>query len=272
MHLFGTRRLIRASVLLLHGVLGALLSASVLLMPPRLRARQAPRLGTWWLRRGADILGLRVLARGRPAEGPVLLLANHISWLDIVALATQCDAGYVAKAEVGKWPVLGWMFRAGGTEFVQRGSHAGFQQLLVNLIRRLRAGEAMMLFPEGTSRASVTPGRFRPRLLQAAVEAGVPVQPVAIYYGAAPEELKRVAFVGEETFLHHLWLLLGSGPVVAEVSFLPPLSPVGGDCRLLADEAWRAVTHTLTQSALYEDETRHPVETADDGMPQAASA
>lgn len=272
MTLPGMRRILRASVLSLHVVLGVLMVFGVLLMPPRLRARQVPKLRAWWLRRGAGIVDLRVLTRGCPAEGPALLLANHISWLDILALATWCEAGFVAKGEVGDWPLLGWMFRAGGTEFVQRGSHAGFQQLLANLTRRLRAGETLMLFPEGTSRASVTPGRFRPRLLQAAAEAGVPVQPVAIYYGAAPEELTRVAFVGEETFLHHLWLLLGSGPVVAEVSFLPCLSSVTGDCRLLADEAWRAVTHSLTQSALYENESRQPAGSVDDGLPQALSA
>ncbi len=264
-------RILRAAVLTAHVLLGVLLALAVLPMPPRLRAQSVRKLGPWWLRRGAVIVGLRVLARGRPAPGPVLLLANHISWLDILALATQTDAGFVAKAEVGHWPVLGWLARMGGTEFVQRGSHAGLPELLKRLTLRLLAGETLMAFPEGTSTASVTPGRFRPRLLQAAIDAGVPVQPVAIYYGAAPEELAQVAFVGEQTFLRHLWQLLGSGPVVAEVSFLPPLSSVTGDGRLLADEAWRAVTHTLTQSALYEGESSHSVVVPGADLSQAVS-
>ena len=271
MSLLELRRILRAVMLAAHVLLGVLLALVVLLMPSALRARRVPKLSAWWLRRGAGIVGLRVLARGRPAEGPALLVANHISWLDILVLATQADAGFVAKAEVGRWPLLGWMFRAGGTEFVQRGRHAGLPELLQRLTARLSAGETLMLFPEGTSTASVTPGRFRPRLLRAAVDAGVPVQPVAIYYGAAPEELARVAFVGEATFLHHLWLLLGTGPVVAEVSFLPPLSSVSGDGRLLADEAWRAVSHTLTRSALYEGESSHSVVAPGADLPQAVS-
>jgi 1-acyl-sn-glycerol-3-phosphate acyltransferase len=247
-----TTRLARAAVLFVHVLLGALLSLAVLLLPVGLRARHAPKLGTWWLKRGAVILGVKVMAHGSPAEEPCLAVANHISWLDIVVLATQSDTGFVAKAEVAEWPLLGWMFRAGGTEFVQRGAHASLKQLMPRMTRRMKLGETLTLFPEGTSHGRVLPARFRPRLLQAAVDAGVHVQPVAIYYGASAEVLERMAFVGEDTFLNHLWNLLGGGPMLAEVTYLPPLSSVTGDCRLLADEAWRAVSHTLSRLELFE--------------------
>jgi len=208
-----------------------------------------------WLRRGAVILGVKVMVHGRPADETCLLAANHISWLDILVLATQSDAGFVAKAEVSEWPVLGWMFRAGGTEFVSRGEHTSYRRLLANLTHRLKAGESMTVFPEGTSHGRVLPARFRPRLLQAAADAGVHVQPVAIFYGAGEEVLGRVAFVGDATFLGHLWALLGADPVLAEVTYLPPLATVTGDCRLLADEAWRAVSHTLNRLELFELES-----------------
>ena len=244
------RRLARAAVLVLHVLLGMLLALAVLVLP--LRRGLSSKLGPWWLRRGAAILGVRVMVHGCPAEEPCLVLANHLSWLDILVLATQSDAGFVAKAEVGEWPVLGWMFRAGGTEFVQRGSHDSAARLLQRMTARLGQGETLTVFPEGTSSARVLPARFRPRLLQAAVDAGVHVQPVALYYGADPRVLERVAFVGDDTFLHHLWRLLGGDPVLAEVTWLPPLATVSGDCRLLADEAWRAVSHTLSQLELFE--------------------
>ena len=254
------RRLSRAALLFTHVLWGILLSFAVLLMPPAWRARHVSGIGAAWLRRAATILGVKVMVHGRPADETCILVANHISWLDILVLATQSDAGFVAKAEVGHWPVLGWMFRAGGTEFVRRGEHTSYRRLLVNLTRRLKAGESMTVFPEGTSRGQVLPARFRPRLLQAAVDAGVHVQPVAIYYGADPAVLGRVAFVGEATFLEHLWTLLGADPVLAEVNYLPPLATVTGDCRLLADEAWRAVSHTLSRLELFELDSHRGLE------------
>ncbi len=247
------RRIARAAVLSLHVLLGMLLALAVLILP--LPRRLARKLGPWWLRRGAAILGVKVMVHGNPADEPCLVLANHISWLDILVLATQSDAGFVAKAEVGEWPVLGWMFRAGGTEFVRRGSHDSVAGLLTRMVKRLKEGETLTIFPEGTSSARVLPTRFRPRLLQAAVDAGVHVQPVGIYYGADPLVLERVAFVGDDTFLDSLWRLLGGDPVVAEITYIPPLATVSGDCRLLADEAWRAVSHTLNQLELFELES-----------------
>ncbi|HEV2110630.1 MAG TPA: lysophospholipid acyltransferase family protein [Gammaproteobacteria bacterium] len=238
----------------MHVLLGMLLAIAVLILP--LRQRLVRGFGPWWLRRGAAILGVKVMVHGSPADEPCVVVANHISWLDILVLATQSDAGFVAKAEVGEWPVLGWMFRAGGTEFVRRGSHDSVARLLQRMTGRLRQGETLTVFPEGTSHGRVLPARFRPRLLQAAVDAGAHVQPVAIYYGADPEVLERVAFVGEDTFLNHLWRLLGADPVLAEVTYLPPLASVTGDSRLLADEAWRAVSHTLSRLELFELESQ----------------
>lgn len=255
------RRLTRAASLTAHLLLAAALAFGVLLLPAASRARYAPKLAAGWLRGASSILGLRVLVHGRPVAGPVLLAANHLSWLDILVLAAAGDASFVAKAEVGSWPLLGWLVQVGGTEFVRRGSHADLGRVRERLTRRLKGGETLVLFPEGTSGAAVRPARFRPRLLQAAVDAGVPLQPVAIYYGAQPELLRRVAFVGDAGFLTHLWALLGAEPVLAEVCFLPPLGTASGDLRLLAGEAWSAVTHTLTRLELFELDARHAVPT-----------
>ena len=248
------RRITRAAVLASHVLLGVLLALAVLPLPARRRVVR--RLGPWWLRRAAAVLGIKVMVHGNPAEEPCLALANHISWLDILVLATQSDAGFVAKAEVGAWPVIGWLAEVGGTEFVQRGSHDSVARLMTRMVRRLAGGETLTVFPEGTSSARVLPARFRPRLLQAAVDAGVHVQPVAIYYGADPLLLERVAFVGDDDFLPSLWRLMGGDPVLAEITYVPPLASVGGDCRQLADEAWRAVSHALNRLELFELESQ----------------
>ena len=236
-------------------LLGVVLALAVLLLPPV--RRRVNRLGAWWLRRASAILGLKVLLHGRPVSGPVLLVANHISWVDILVLAHGTEASFVAKAEISGWPLIVWFADVGGTEFIRRGSLESYRRVHARLTRRLGAGESLTVFPEGTSGKRVKPARFRPRLLQAAVDARVPVQPVALYYGAAPELLRRVAFVGDDGFVFHLWRLLLEDPVLAEVCFLPPLSTISGDVRLLADEAWRAVTHSLTRLELFEAESHH---------------
>ena len=252
------RRLYRAALLATHLLLGVFLVLAVLLLPAM--RRQVNKLAAAWLRRASAVLGIKVLVQGVVAEGPALLLSNHISWLDILVLAHCTEASFVAKAEISGWPLLGWFAEVGGTEFIRRGSIESYRRLHGRLVRRLKAGETLMVFPEGTSGDQVKPIRYRPRLLQAAIEAGVPVQPVALYYGAAPELLRRVAFVGDDAFVSHLWRLLGEEPVLAEACFLPPLSTAAGDVRLLADEAWRSTTHTLNRLELFELEARHAAE------------
>jgi 1-acyl-sn-glycerol-3-phosphate acyltransferase len=248
-------RLLRAAALLLHTLLGALLGLLLLAMPARLRAHLAPHWSSWWLRRVAAILDIRVLVHGQPSAGPCLMAANHVSWLDILVLATAADTRFVAKAEISHWPVLGWLSRAGGTEFIARGDHSSHRLSLQRMTRRLSEGGKLLVFPEGTSHARIAPARFRPRLFQAAIQAKVPVQPVAIYYGSGAD-LERVACMDDDDLPRHLWALLLAEPVLAEVSCLPLLSSVGGDAKLLADEAWRAVVSTNIQFTLFESESR----------------
>ena len=257
-------RCLRAALLLLHVLLGVLITLGVVLMPAAARARSVPPLRRWWLGRSGAILGLKVMAHGQPADRPVLMTANHISWLDILVLATQHDACFVAKAEIGHWPIIGWLAGVGGTEFVRRGDHRSYREVLASVTRRLGAGESMVVFPEGTSHASVAPSQFRPRLLQAAVDAGVGIQPVAIYYGAGGDTLGRVAYVGDDTLVRSIWELLGSDALLAEVTFLPVLEAKGQDCRALANEAWLGVVRSTEQLALFEHEAR-PLADAVDG-------
>jgi 1-acyl-sn-glycerol-3-phosphate acyltransferase len=248
------RRLLRAGLLVAHLMLAVSVAFIVILLPFAALRRRVPALSAWWLSRGIEIIGVRVLARGRPHPRPVLMLANHLSWLDILVLATQSDSGYVAKAEVAQWPLLGWLIQVGGTEFIRRGSQMDLARVLEQMAWRLKAGQRLTVFPEGTSGGKVVPGRFKPRLIKAAVAAKVPVQPVAIYYGPHPE---RIVFVGDDSLVRNLWALLGAEPVLAEVTFMPVLGTVSGDCRLLADESWRAVTHALTRLELFERESQH---------------
>jgi 1-acyl-sn-glycerol-3-phosphate acyltransferase len=150
-----------------------------------------------WARGVLAAIGVRVRLRGRLPRGPALLVANHISWLDIVALlAVVPHAMPLAKREIRDWPVIGVLARAGGTLFVDRERPRSLPGAVAEVAGALRGGAVVAGFPEGTTWCGSAGGRFRPALLQAALDAGAPVVPVAIGYAAGGAPTAAAAFVG----------------------------------------------------------------------------
>lgn len=195
-----------------------------------------------WMMRLSRILGLRVRVRGQPLHR-ALLVANHISWLDIPALAAQVPGRFVAKAEVRRWPLLGWLAALSGTRFLRRNSLAGMRRLLEEVTRDLEAGRPCLVFPEGTSTDGSRVGAFFPAFLQTAITAAVPVQCVAIRYGDEHCRDSHAPFVGEDDFIRHLLGILARGWTRVELRFSPPLHSVGMNRQLLAagSRHWIAV-------------------------------
>lgn len=194
-------------------------------------------------------LGVRILVKGRPQAGAVLFVANHVSWLDIFCIASVCPTHFLAKREVADWPLFGWLSRRAGTAFIRRGGENGAGEACEQLTWRLRNGGRMLVFPEGTSTTGETVRRFYPRLFQAAIHARCPVQAIALRYpwdgGVHPE----VPFVGEATFLPHLWRLLGERRIVAELRFCAPLATVGQTRDGLASRTRLQILDALVASA-----------------------
>lgn len=176
------------------------------------------------------VFGLRMRRVGAPLPGAVLFVANHVSWMDISALHSQRMMGFVAKREIDGWPVVGRMARRGETIFHQRGSQESLGDVLDAMAGRLREGRAVGVFPEGRTRDGVEVGPFHARIFTAAVEAGVPVQPVALRYGGA-EGQRAVAFRARENFAQNFLRLLGEPPRVLDVMFLEPVDPGAVDGR-----------------------------------------
>lgn len=171
------------------------------------------------------VFGLRVRRIGHPMPGAVMFVANHVSWIDIVALHSQRMMGFVAKREIAGWPVVGWLAARGETIFHQRGSQESLGGVLHEMLARLRDGRAVGVFPEGRTRDGREVGPFHARIFLAAVEAGVPVQPVALRYGEHGSAQTRVAFAPGESFFANFLRLLGEPACGAEVVFLPPIVP-----------------------------------------------
>ncbi|MEO5565983.1 MAG: lysophospholipid acyltransferase family protein [Luteimonas sp.] len=169
------------------------------------------------------VFGFRLRRLGTPMPGATLFVANHVSWVDIVALHSQRMMGFVAKREIAGWPLIGWLAARGETIFHQRGSTESLGGVVHEMVLRLREGRSIGVFAEGRTRDGRGVGPFHARIFTAAVEAGVPVQPVALRYGAQANAQRTVAFRAHERFFGNFLRLLGEPPRVADVCFLAPI-------------------------------------------------
>ncbi|GAA1271761.1 lysophospholipid acyltransferase family protein [Sphaerisporangium rubeum] len=165
-------------------------------------------------------------------DGPALIVANHVSWLDplVVAAVTPCKA--LAKSEIARWPVLRTLVAGSGAVFIDRERLSLLPATVRRVADLLRSGESVVAFPEGTTWCGRGTGVFRPAFFQAAVDAGVPVRPVALRYGEAGGALATApAFVGEDTLLASLGRVLASRELEVEVTLFPLLAYEAGVSR-----------------------------------------
>jgi 1-acyl-sn-glycerol-3-phosphate acyltransferase len=174
------------------------------------------------------------------------MVGNHISWIDIYAYLSVGDFRFVAKSEVKAWPLIGWFARNIGTIFVERDRPRDAVRVGRELRDALEAGHAVCLFPEGTTTDGSVVLPFSSVLVSAAVDRGVPVQPVSIAY-CRPDggACTRAAFTGDATLVASIWELAGGGRSVVRLSFLDPIPVAGIDRRALARRAEDAVRASL---------------------------
>lgn len=203
---------------------------------------------SWLMRRCLRLLGVRVEVRGQPREGTRLIVSNHISWLDILLIGSVCPACFLSKAEVRRWFVFGRLAVRFGTIFIERGSGAG--GALDAIGARLARGVAVAVFPEGTTTDGTSVRPFYPRMLAAAIDTGVLVQPVTLRYPTADGGASTlVPFTRDQPLLQHILPLLKEKSITAVVSFTPPLDPRGADRRQLAARARDAIVAELKNIA-----------------------
>ena len=188
--------------------------------------------------------GLSVEVIGEPRKGPVLIAANHISWLDITVLHSACAVGFVAKAEIESWPVFSTIARVGGTIFHRRGSHDSAADVSELMAQRLRQGRAVAIFPEGGIKPGAPIRVFHARMFRAAVDVGCLVQPVMIRYIRNGQIDEEVSFRVGESMFANVCRQLARPRSVAEVHFLPAISAVDQPRRVLADSTRAAVVNS----------------------------
>jgi len=197
-----------------------------------------------WSLRMLQVLGITLKVQGTPpAQGPLLLVANHISWLDIVVIHAAGYCRFVSKSDVKHWPIVGTLATGSGTLYIERTSRRDAMRVVHHMAERLRVGDVLAVFPEGTTGDGRSMLPFHANLLQAAISANAPVLPLALRFVDVHTGAVHFApsFVGDETLLGSLWRTLGASSLGAEVHFGVPEWAAGRDRRTWAHDLQTAV-------------------------------
>ena len=229
----GLRAAWRLSRCVVHGLHGL---GIVLLRFDALSHEQRHERVRWWSVKTLRVMGIEMRVEGVPHAGGALLVANHISWLDITALhAVLPHARFVSKADVKAWPLLSHLVTAAGTLYLERERKRDALRVVHQMAQALTDGHTVAVFPEGTTSDGRSLLPFHANLLQAAIATATPVQPVALRFSDAVQPISAaVEFVGDTTLLQSLWRVACGDGVVAHVTLLDARASADADRRDLA--------------------------------------
>jgi 1-acyl-sn-glycerol-3-phosphate acyltransferase len=240
-------RLLRVALHLLQG------SATVAFFFPWLSERHRLALKKRWSRQLLVMLGVRLKFQGALQSNATLpsglIVANHISFLDIFVVNAIAPTAFVSKDDVRNWPLIGWLCTHTDTLFLERGSRSAAQRARENLVTHLRRGKRVALFPEGTTTSGDTVLPFHSALLQSAIDAGTAVTPIVLRYRADDGSHSTApAYVDDVSVLECLRAIADEKRLYAEVVALEPLATLTVDRRELSAHAHRLIAHTLHSS------------------------
>jgi 1-acyl-sn-glycerol-3-phosphate acyltransferase len=238
-------RLARA---VLHGVHGLLV---VLLQFRWLDAAGRQRRIAWWSAKMLRMLGLELRVQGQFRPGAKLIVANHVSWIDILAIHAVCpEARFVSKADVQQWPLVNRLVDSANTLYIQREKRRDALRVVHQMAEALKAGDTVAAFPEGTTGDGRALLPFHANLLQAAIATETPIQPVALRFSDAQQAVSPAAlWVGDTTLAGTLWLLASGRGMVAHVTVLTALSTAHADRRALSEHLRELIAGALQVQA-----------------------
>ena len=197
-----------------------------------------------WAARALIFLGVQLRVVGTPpAGGPLLLVVNHSSWLDIVVRHAARHCRFVSKDDVRRWPLIGLLATGAGTLYVKRASSRDAMRVVHHMTEALRDGDVLAVFPEGTTSDGRSVLPFHANLLQAAIAAPSPVLPVALSYADAGAQgpSRAVTYIDDESLVGSIWRTLGARDMTATVVFGSAQNADGRDRRAWAQSLREAV-------------------------------
>ena len=209
-------KLIRALLHILRGFL------TILLVFPRLSAEQREQRTQAWSLAMLDRLRITVVVIGKPVvTGPALLVANHMSWLDITVIHAARFCRFVSKADVAQWPFIGKLASGIGTLFVERASRRDAMRVVHHMSASLRAGDVLGIFPEGTTSDGSSLLPFHANLFEAAIAANAPVQPIALQFVeiATGQPSFAPCYIHEDTLQSSVWRTLKTPGIAVKITF-----------------------------------------------------
>lgn len=217
--------------------------------PGMTQAAREQRVLTWAqaMLRG---VGIELALQGQPlADGPVLLVANHLSWLDIVVLHAARYCRFVSKADIRRWPLVGTLASGAGTLYIERASRRDAHRVVHTMVRQLQLGEVLAMFPEGTTGDGISMKPFHANLLQAAISADAPVQPLALRFVDADTGQTNFAprYIDDDSIFVSIWETLCVARLRAEVTVGAPQHAAGRDRRAWAADLQAEVARLLLE-------------------------
>lgn len=207
---------------------------TIALLFPRLSQAQREMRIQVWSRQLLTCLGIGLVVNGEPARnGPALLMANHISWLDISALHSAGFCRFVSKADIMQWPFIGKLAIGVGSLFIERTSRRDAMRVVQHMTERLRAGDVLAVFPEGTTSDGQSLLPFHANLFQAAISAEAPVQPVSLQFidSASGKPSFAPCYIDDDTLMASFWRTLCTPGISVVISYGLPQLAMGRDRR-----------------------------------------
>ncbi len=200
-----------------------------------------------WSKRFLELLGVTVRVNGQPLQkGPLMVVINHVSWLDILVVLAAQPVCFVSKSEVRHWPVIGWLATNVGTLYIERTNRRDALRVVHQVAENLQAGHLIAIFPEGTTSDGKQLLPFHANLLQAAIVSSSPVQPVALRFLEANGSLSMSPiYVGDDTLLSSVWRMMCAAPLTAQLDFLEPVQSSGVPRRELAEQLQGLISSRL---------------------------
>ncbi len=247
-----TLRALRKLLLLALGTLGYYLLWQIGRGFHVLARRRDNKWRTWnfrnWSRTIARIMGMKIEVRGSAPQPPFFLVTNHLSYIDVLLLATQLDCLFVSRNDIGSWPVIGHLVTSMKTIYINRTSRKDVVRVNRLLEEALAEGEGIVVFPEGTSSLGARVLPFKPSLLELAVQRRQPVAYASIGYRTPPEEAPAhlsVCWWADMTFGAHLFNLLKLASFHASLVFGETMV-LASDRKILADKLHALITKQFT--------------------------
>lgn len=244
------KRWTRVTRLVLHFFRGMAIAG--LLFPLQSAERRKREIEHWSLSM-LDLLNIRLFLHGMPPQyggRALMVVSNHVSFLDIFAVNAVVPSRFVAKSEMRAWPLVGWLATRAGSLFIDRTRRHDTMRIKHEVSAALKAGDVFAVFPEGTTTNGSTVLKFHASLIEPALEADATVQPVALWYERTDGSLcEEASYSGGKSMWETLMGITGQHEIRVHVCFLEPIQTEARHRRDIANEAREAILQTLYPQA-----------------------